>query len=271
MPTNTQYEGMELIPDGMERIDDVAVSNNLPIIVTVGDTEFEFAGGTSTDTIKRVLAKRFPKQVKRDVFDEVASENPFSDLVPSIQGKEQAMAQSNKISVAEFERVAAYEPISKRPSKAASDSISTARTAKTFAAPEKPLPLTGKCLQLSYEFATLAEGHNSAPLKIRTRASDGNYVVKVEDKSTGVMGTFFIRRGGTLETELPTGSYVLKFAMGDKWYGAEHLFGPSTVYSYISEKMYFTIEGDTARGHEIELIPQVGGNLKTPALRATDW
>ena len=86
-----------------------------------------------------------------------------------------------------------------------------------------------------------------------------------------MVGTYFIRRGGTLSIELPLGSYKLKFAMGDKWYGMNYLFGPTTAYSYVPDKMDFYISGDYARGQEIELIPQVGGNLETPPMKAADW
>lgn len=77
----------------------------------------------------------------------------------------------------------------------------------------------------------------TAPLKITRRASDGNCVTKIVDWNTGeFVASYFIRRGSTLETELPLGSYKLKFASGDKWYGTKHLFGPTTAYSYVPDK-----------------------------------
>jgi hypothetical protein len=51
----------------------------------------------------------------------------------------------------------------------------------------------------------------------------------------------------------------------------KHLFGPTTAYSYVPDKIDFDISGNYARGHEIELIPQVGGNLETPPMNAADW
>jgi len=136
-----------------------------------------------------------------------------------------------------------------------------------FTEPELPLPEQG--VTSSNVFYFLDE--TKAPFKITT-PSDGNYVMKIEDWNTkGVVATYFIRRSSTLSIELPLGSYKLKFAQGEKWYGEKHLFGPRTAYSYVPDKMIFYIDGDYVRGHRIELIPQVNGNLETPPMRAQDW
>ncbi len=138
-----------------------------------------------------------------------------------------------------------------------------------FSEPEQPLPKQG---DLEFSERVVFYKGVSAPLRITTKVSDGNYVMKIVDWSTGeFVAWYFIHRGSTLETELPLGSYKLKFASGDKWYGMKHLFGPTTIYSYVPNKMVFYLSGDYARGHRIELIPQAGGNLKTPRMRAEDW
>jgi len=138
-----------------------------------------------------------------------------------------------------------------------------------FSEPEQPLPNQG-ALKLG-DRAVLDNGV-TAPLEITTRPSDGNYVMKVVDWNTGeFVAMYFINQGGTLSIELPLGSYKLKFARGEKWYGMEFLFGPGTGYSYIPDKMVFYLSGDYATGHRIELIPQVGGNLDTRRMSAEEW
>lgn len=113
---------------------------------------------------------------------------------------------------------------------------------------------------------------DTAPLKVMTKASDGNYVMKIVDWYSGeFVATYFIKSGGTLSIEVPLGVYKLKFASGEKWYGLKHLFGPTTVYSYVPDKLVFRISGDHAEGHRIELIPQVGGNLETRHMRPDEW
>jgi tetratricopeptide (TPR) repeat protein len=137
-----------------------------------------------------------------------------------------------------------------------------------FSEPEQSLPEQG-ALSFSADFANY--NGTTAPFKITT-PSDGNYVMKIEDWNTKeLVAIYLIKRSSTLSIELPLGSYRLKFASGDKWYGMKYLFGPTTAYSYVPDKMDFYISGDYARGQEIELIPQVGGNLETPPMKATDW
>jgi tetratricopeptide (TPR) repeat protein len=77
-----------------------------------------------------------------------------------------------------------------------------------FAEPEQPLPAQGNLL-LSDRIVNYTD--RTAPLKITTRDSDGNYVMKVVDWTSGdFVATYFIRRGTTLEIELPLGSYKLE-------------------------------------------------------------
>jgi hypothetical protein len=96
--------------------------------------------------------------------------------------------------------------------------------------------------------------------------------VILKDGPTGeFVAKFFIRRGGVLSTELPLGSYKLKFACGERWYGEKFLFGPTTSYSFANERLTFYLSGNYAEGHNIGLIPQVGGNLKTVKLRPSDF
>ena len=118
----------------------------------------------------------------------------------------------------------------------------------------------------------MAYNSTTAPLQIRTRATDGNYVVKIVDWDTAeFIGMYFIQRGGTLSVDVPLGSYRLKFASGNEWYGEKFLFGPTTSYSYANQRLTFHLSGNYAEGHSIELIPRVGGNLTTESLRPTDW
>jgi tetratricopeptide (TPR) repeat protein len=138
-----------------------------------------------------------------------------------------------------------------------------------FSEPEMVMPAQG-IVQLSERFVRYSGV--KAPFKITTSPSDGNYLMKMTDSDTDELAAiYFIYRGTTIETEVPLGTYKIKFASGDKWYGHTHLFGPSTIYSYIQDKITFSISGDYTSGHTIELIPRVGGNLKTPAMNASEW
>jgi curved DNA-binding protein CbpA len=137
-----------------------------------------------------------------------------------------------------------------------------------FSEPEVEFPHKG--LILAAEYLANYNG-TTGPFKLTT-PSDGNYIMKVEDWDTkATMGLYFIPKSSVLTIELPLGSYKLKFAQGDKWYGIKYLFGPGTAYSYVPDKMEFYISGDYVKGHQIELVPQINGNLKTPPMQANDW
>jgi len=109
-------------------------------------------------------------------------------------------------------------------------------------------------------------------LRIVTAVGSPNYFIKVVDWERGTpLLTVFIRSGQTVNVKVPLGSYRLKYASGTEWYGKQFLFGPNTTYSRAQDQLDFTIEGDRVRGHEITLIKQVGGNLKTVDIRQEDF
>ena len=111
-----------------------------------------------------------------------------------------------------------------------------------------------------------------APLKIVTATGGFNYYAKLVGVETGKPALIlFVRAGDTVETELPIGSYYLKFAAGERWYGEDFLFGPDTSYSKADEPLLFRIEGHRVFGHVIELIKQVNGNLRETPISPTDF
>jgi hypothetical protein len=111
-----------------------------------------------------------------------------------------------------------------------------------------------------------------APLTIVTPSGLENYYVKVVDAySNATVLTAYILGGGTLEIEVPTGSYRLRYATGQTWYGSELLFGDTTAFAEADKTMEFSIQDDQVSGYTIELIKQVGGNLETRALSRQDF
>jgi len=99
-----------------------------------------------------------------------------------------------------------------------------------------------------------------APLAVHAN-SDGNYFVLLISLASGMpVESFFIRAGQSIEYRAPLGSFVLKYAKGGRWCGADQLFGPETVTSDFRKQTL--VFGET-RGHEVWLIPQASGNLRT--------
>ena len=105
-----------------------------------------------------------------------------------------------------------------------------------------------------------------APLEIQTSAGS-NYLVKLEDVSTGSnILDVFIRGGSTIEIEVPLGTYRLKYAAGQTWYGYEHYFGPSTGYSKADSNFRFYNDGYRVSGYTVTLYQVRDGNLSTSRL-----
>ena len=69
-----------------------------------------------------------------------------------------------------------------------------------------------------------------------------------------------------LEVNLPVGSYTIKYASGQDWYGPEYLFGKDTSYSKADQVFSFQFDGYQYNGYTVELIKQVNGNLQTNSI-----
>lgn len=140
-----------------------------------------------------------------------------------------------------------------------------------------PLPENGAMIDGDFIEVPLPSASRILPtLTVVTKAGSGHHLVKVEDWNTKRKVTaFFIRSGMTTTVRIPDGTYRIKYASGDTWYGESDLFGPSTVCA-VADKS-FSFETEYKRGgteytvRTIELIEQVGGNLKTSKIRKEDF
>ena len=124
--------------------------------------------------------------------------------------------------------------------------------------PALPLPRNGDVTRYSYGQRALA------PFTVRTRSGSGNYYVKlVNVRTNNTVMTLFVREGRTAETKVPLGTYEVRYAVGDKWYGREHLFGPHTSYARCDESFRFYRTSTGYQGYTVELYLQQFGNLET--------
>lgn len=111
-----------------------------------------------------------------------------------------------------------------------------------------------------------------APFRIVTPAGSESYYVKLTDAFTGSpIMTLFIYSGQSFETEVPLGTYRVKYATGTTWYGEEHLFGPDTRYSEADKTFEFTVQENQISGYTVELIHQRGGNLHTKSISSNQF
>lgn len=134
----------------------------------------------------------------------------------------------------------------------------------TFTEPELTPPVSGEMHQYTTK-------NGVAPLQIRS-SSGSNYLVKLDDVTTGQpVLSVFVCGGQTEEINVPLGTYVVKYASGDRWFGYTHLFGPDTQYSKADQTFSFTFDGYQYSGYTVTLYKVQNGNLSTSKISPDDF
>jgi len=108
-----------------------------------------------------------------------------------------------------------------------------------------------------------------ASFTIKTEVGS-DYFVKLEDLSGQPVRSFFVYGGSTFTTNVPLGTFVLKYATGKSWCNERDLFGPSTSKSQADDTFAVerknTPDGYTLSRWTVELIRQPHGNLRTHSI-----
>jgi len=134
-----------------------------------------------------------------------------------------------------------------------------------FTAPEQSLPANG-------HLRPQINASQTAPFRILTSGGHTHYFVKLQESGTGRAAlTVFVRSGHQVDIRVPLGTYVVKYASGQKWYGYQHLFGPSTAYNKADSTFAFRREGNQLKGFSITLYAVHGGNLTTLPIKPSDF
>ena len=110
-----------------------------------------------------------------------------------------------------------------------------------------------------------------APFKIQTSGS-GYYFVKLVEVSTGADAVhLFVHGGNTIEIDVPLGSYYLKYAAGQTWYGLGEYFGYETAYSESSTILTFSSNSYNYMGNSVTLYRVQGGNMHTQSINKNSF
>jgi len=110
-----------------------------------------------------------------------------------------------------------------------------------------------------------------APFKI-VAAQGSHFFLKLVDVATRQPAmSVFVRSGETVEVEAPLGTFEVRYASGDTWFGDELLFGSETAYSKADKLFTFEIVGSQVRGFTITLYKVAHGNLSTSRIRASEF
>lgn len=110
-----------------------------------------------------------------------------------------------------------------------------------------------------------------APLEIETSGSGYYFVKLVKTGTDQTIMTIFTHAGQSVTTEVPLGSYDVKYASGENWYGYDNLFGTETVYSKANSVFSFQDTGSQISGYTITLYEVMDGNLSTSKISASDF
>lgn len=125
----------------------------------------------------------------------------------------------------------------------------------SFHCTDYPQPASG--LYASYDYSARV-----SRLTIKTKPG-GQYFIKLEDAVTArPVLAFYMRGGEILEQDVPEGSFILKYAVGEIWCGETRLFGDTTSTNKTERIFEFT----EMHGYTVELISRKNGNLRTRAI-----
>lgn len=86
-----------------------------------------------------------------------------------------------------------------------------------------------KCQQTMPKNGAMKKG--SSGVKLTIKNPPRNALVRVYNKKGAVVGQIFIRAGKSATIKVKPGTYTMRIAYGDKWYGSKDLFGDLGVYS----------------------------------------
>ncbi|WEN15986.1 hypothetical protein PY254_04755 [Rhodanobacter sp. AS-Z3] len=111
-----------------------------------------------------------------------------------------------------------------------------------------------------------------APLAITTPPG-GNFVFRiVKNETTKYVMSIYMTGGETQEFKVPLGIYSIYAAQGQTWCGHDVAFGHSaTRYTRLDATFAFSRETDGYKGHRIELVPQLMGNLDSTEVTAKEF
>ncbi|WNL48361.1 hypothetical protein RKE25_22780 (plasmid) [Dyella sp. BiH032] len=132
----------------------------------------------------------------------------------------------------------------------------------------QPSALVMTCVPVavtSGSFKIYTHQRGVAPLKLTTPAGGDNYLVKLVKAGTkNVVMSAYVSAGDTQTFKVPLGSYEIYYAQGKVWCGEKESFGRgSTRLVRLAGNFEFTKQGNSFVGHEIELIEQIAGNLRS--------
>jgi hypothetical protein len=124
-------------------------------------------------------------------------------------------------------------PIQSYPANSRPEAKFQSRPKQSFDEPIAKFPDHGSVI-------TLTAQEPIAPFEVLTKSGQ-NFLIKLSDAKTGKsVLKLYVVGGEPAKIKVPLGSYEVKFASGETWYGDEFLFGPETRYAKCDKQLSFT-------------------------------
>ncbi len=96
-----------------------------------------------------------------------------------------------------------------------------------------------------------------APLTLKARNAGQHFFVELIGlPAKKEVLSLFLRSGDQLKVNLPLGTYELKYAAGETWYGPGWLFGNATTFSRLDTELAFEHTDSEISGYSVELYLQ---------------
>jgi len=147
----------------------------------------------------------------------------------------------------------------------------TSPTSRFAASPPAAPSALERSLPPNGEVRTFTQQEQVAPFEIQSPWGT-NFLLKLADAASGEpVLTIFVRGGETVKVKVPLGTYVVKYASGDMWYGYEQLFGEKTSYSKASQRFTFDRFGNQTTGYTLTLYQVLNGNLHTENIQPQEF
>jgi hypothetical protein len=137
----------------------------------------------------------------------------------------------------------------------------------------EPSPLVEQKTPKTGVLKNSKKGSRIAPFKVNVPKGERNFYIKLIDKKTNKVAYEFFVRGSSkkLSAKIATGTYLLRYACGTKWYGKKDCFGPETEYLSSDMDLKFYKKGRTIYYQILTLYSVKDGNMPTQNIAPEDF
>jgi hypothetical protein len=109
---------------------------------------------------------------------------------------------------------------------------------------------------------------------IASRSTTGlpHHIVKLSDAISGApVLSLFVRNGETATVKVPLGTFKVKMAQGNQWFGETRLFGTDMRVNQGLTPFTFSSDGRSITGHTLRLEDRIEGNYPTRQISADNF